>query len=221
MEVIGDATLYLGDCLDILPEIGFVDAVVTDPPYGIGFIYENYDDNENNWYNLMDNIIPMLKSKSRFFVMPCCNQKRLKWWFVNHNPEWVIAWYKGSPGHLSMIGFNDWEAHLCWGKPPKPMHDYFQTQCGFQIKGHPCPKPIEWGLWLVKRSALYQQTILDPFMGSGTTGVASIDLGRKFIGIEREQKYFDIACKRIEQAERQGDLFMQKNNHEQLNLNLT
>ena len=57
-------------------------------------------------------------------------------------------------------------------------------------------------------------------MGSGTTGVASINLGKKFIGIEREQKYFDIACKRIEQTERQGDLFMQKNNHEQLNLNL-
>ena len=82
---------------------------------------------------------------------------------------------------------------------------------------HPTQKPIvvmEWCLGFLPNC----KTIFDPFMGSGTTGVASINLGKKFIGIEREQKYFDIACKRIEQAERQGDLFMQKHSHEQLNL---
>ena len=82
---------------------------------------------------------------------------------------------------------------------------------------HPTQKPVEVMAWCINLLNKYS-SILDPYMGSGTTGVASINLGKKFVGIEREQKYFDIACKRIEQAESQGDLFMQKHSHEQLNL---
>ena len=88
------------------------------------------------------------------------------------------------------------------------MHDHFSTRCGFDENGHPCPKPIEWAKWLVSRAAIQGATVLDAFMGSGTTGDAAVTLDRKFIGIEKDPKYFDIACKRIEDAQRQGDFFV-------------
>ena len=72
---------------------------------------------------------------------------------------------------------------------------------------HPCAKPIKTWTKLTNRATRYGETILDPFMGSGTTGVACANLGRKFIGIEIEEKYFDIACERIEATQAQGRLF--------------
>ena len=75
-------------------------------------------------------------------------------------------------------------------------------------KEHPTQKPIELMEWCITQVG-NPQTILDPFMGSGTTGVAAVQMGRKFIGIEREPKYFEIACKRIEDAQRQVDMFVQ------------
>ena len=92
------------------------------------------------------------------------------------------------------------------------MHDAFTTGPGFDLKTgvvdkHPCPKPEAYCNWLVSRSAENGGTILDPLMGSGTTGVACANLGRKFIGIEIEEKYFDIACERITAAQAQGRLF--------------
>jgi site-specific DNA-methyltransferase (adenine-specific)/modification methylase len=79
---------------------------------------------------------------------------------------------------------------------------------GYKYRDHPTQKPIavmEWCLSFLPDC----QTILDPFMGSGTTGVACAKLGRKFIGIEIEPRYFDIACKRIEDAYKQPDLFIE------------
>lgn len=191
--------LYLGDCLDILPTLaaGSIDAVVTDPPYGANVPYASYVDTEENWYRLMVALVPEVKRIARFVVMPSGQIMRLKWWYDNFPPDWLIAWYKGSPGHVSKIGFNDWEPHVTWGRPVVPMHDYFHTRCGFTIDGHPCPKPIDWAMWLVSRAAPEGGTILDPFMGSGTTGVACIQTGRKFIGIEMDPGYFELAKRRI------------------------
>jgi site-specific DNA-methyltransferase (adenine-specific) len=202
-------TLHLGDCLDVLRDMpaGSVDAVVTDPPYGIGLRYNSYDDSEANWYLLMDAVIPELRRVAKVVVLPSCAIKKLPWWYANHKPDWLIAWYKGSPGHQSMIGFNDWEPHLIYGRPTRPMHDYFQTKCGFDNNGHPCPKPVDWAKWLCSRVAPEGSTILDPFMGSGTTGVACIQTGRNFIGIEIDPGYYAIAEKRI--AETQPPLEMQ------------
>ena len=231
-EVIGNATLYLGDCLDVLPMLcGLgdgcqnpdvsvdqgggaaialptrIDAIITDPPYGIGFKYESHDDDLDKWFVLMDKVVPLCKAAAPFVIMPSCAVKRLPWWYANHQPEWIVAWHKGSPGHVSTIGFNDWEPHVCWGRPKRPMHDHFSTPCGFDENGHPCPKPLRYATWLVSRGARKGETVADPFMGSGTTGVACMQLGRKFIGIEIEPKYFDIACERIENAQRQERLF--------------
>jgi DNA modification methylase len=72
--------------------------------------------------------------------------------------------------------------------------------------GHPVPKPVGWMRWLVALTTRRGETVLDPFMGSGTTGVAAVQQGRQFVGIERERAYFDIACERIENAQRQSSL---------------
>lgn len=205
--VIGNAELWHGDCREVLPLLPDVDAVITDPPYGIDFKYEGHQDDFDGWIGLINDVLPQLQKKARFVVMPSCQIKRLKWWYENYAPDWVICWHKGSPGHVSTIGFNDWEPHLCWGKPKKPMHDYFSTNCGFDDNGHPCPKPVRYAMWLVDRGAGKGETVLDPFMGSGTTGVACMDLGRRFIGIEKTRKYFDIACERIARAQAQERLF--------------
>ena len=192
-------TLYHGDCREIVPLLGRFDAVITDPPYGVGLKYFGYDDSEENWFVLMDAIVPTLKSAANFVIMPTCQIKRIGWWYQRHSPEWMVCWHKGSPGHVSKIGFNDWEPHVCWGKPAKPMHDYFSTPCGFDGSGHPCPKPMAYTNWLVSRSTNEGQTVLDSFAGSGTTGRACKDLGRKCVMIEREEKYCEIAARRMGQ----------------------
>jgi site-specific DNA-methyltransferase (adenine-specific) len=208
VETIGRAVLYCGDCRDVIPTLSDIAAVVTDPPYGIGFTYANHDDNLDDWKSLMLDVVPLLLAAAPFVVMPSCAVQRLGWWYENLPPEWVIAWHKGSPGHASKVGFNDWEPHVAWGRPVRPMHDHFSTRCGFDPNGHPCPKPIEWAKWLVSRAVQPGATVLDAFMGSGTTGHAAVTMDRKFVGIEKDPAYFDIACRRIEEAQRQGDLFI-------------
>jgi DNA modification methylase len=198
-----EGCIVQGDCLEVMA--GMPDGccvVITDPPYGIGFDYDTHDDSEALWYPLMDAAVPQIRRVSTLTIMPCCAIKRLGWWYANHAPDWLIAWYKGSPGHRSAIGFNDWEAHLVWGRPYKQMHDYFQTRCGFSITGHPCPKPVEYAEWLVQRACGPEQVVLDPFCGSGTTCVAAKKLGRRHIGIELDEKYCQIARNRVRDTER-------------------
>ena len=207
-ERIGNQRLILGDCLEVMPTLGRVDAVVTDPPYGIGFTYKTHDDSPEKWFRLMDAVVPVCRRVAKFVVMPSCAIKRLPWWYENHRPDWIVAWHKGSPGHAASIGFNDWEPHVVWGRPDRPMHDHFSTVCGFDDNGHPCPKPEAYSRWLVDRAAPRGGTIIDPFMGSGTTLVACQKLGRHGIGIEIDPDYFDIACRRVDEAARQPDLFI-------------
>jgi DNA modification methylase len=198
---IGAHRLMCGDFIDHCAKLvgdKFINAVVSDPPYGIGFKYASHDDSRDLWYDLMNSVIPVLRRVADFVIIPCCGIDRMGWWYETHTPDWIVCWYKGSPGHRSHIGFNDWEAHLVWGKPPKQMHDYFQTHCGFNdADGHPCPKPVAWAEWLVERAAEKDGTILDPFLGSGTTMVAAQQLGRKCYGMEIEPKYCAVILERM------------------------
>lgn len=188
-------TIYHGDCRDVIPNVR-ADAVVTDPPYGIDFTYASHQDDRAGWFALMDDVVPLVRAAAPYVVMPCCGIDRMGWWYANHAPDWLIVWYKGSPGHLSAIGFNDYELHLVWGRPHKQMHDYFQTPCGFDDNGHPCPKPVPWARWLVSRAVPDGGVVMDPFAGSGTTLVAAKDLRRRAIGIEMEERYCEIAADR-------------------------
>ena len=210
IEHIGDATLYLGDCLEILPTLGKVDAVVTDPPYGVGLIYGDYNDNsEGSYFSLMRMFMSKIDAQ---FTALTPGMKHLSWWYSTFSPLWTISWHKPNQCSRSSIGgFNAWEPVLVFGKPTKRIaHDAFvhsiqtmQTDTG----DHPCPKdPESWQILVDMLTAL-DDLILDPFMGSGTTGVACANLGRKFIGVEIEPKYFDIACRRIADAYKQPRLF--------------
>ena len=210
---IGRAQLYLGDCRDILPTLPKVDAVVTDPPYGIGLDYESehgFEDTPTELQGLVNTFMPMCLEKAKIVSITPGN--------VNHylypKPTWTLCWFNRAGAGSGPWGFSCWQPILCYGADPylrlqlgrRP--DFIEYSETSEKNGHPCPKPIRFQKLWINRVALDADSILDPFMGSGTTGVAAVQMGRKFIGIEREKRYFEIACQRIEQAQRQGDLFI-------------
>ena len=227
---IGDATLYLGDCMDILPTLDKVDAVITDPPYGIGesskkvasrqrkangksaAMADQRDYGEFDWDVAPPAIelINAIRSKAMWCAFFGGNYFELP-----PTSCWLV-WDK-------LNGDNDFaDCELAWTNWPKAVRRLQWRWNGMIRQGneerfHPTQKPLgvmKWVIDLCPKS----ETIFDPFMGSGTTGVAAIQMGRKFIGIEREPKYFDIACKRIEQATRQDDMFIKHSKPEQVAL---
>ncbi len=210
---IGAATLYLGDCRDILPTLPRVDAVVTDPPYGIEYqsTLRNLGAQEFNPIAGDDGTLdlrPILSFAEIVlaFGANCFPQQ------LPHRGRW-LCWDKrtidgaadrmlGSPFELA------WSSKTSgYDKIVRVLHGGVVNADG-GARHHPTQKPIAVMRQAIQWAANDARTILDPFMGSGTTGVAAVQMGRKFIGIEREPKYFDIACKRIEDAQRQPDLFI-------------
>lgn len=230
---IGDATLYLGDCMDILPTLDKVDAVITDPPYGIGesskkiesrqrkiggnskAMADQRDYGEFEWDKSppSNELIELIRTKGNHQAFFCGN------YFVLPPTSCWLIWDK-------LNGDNDFaDCELCWTNWPKAVRRLQWRWNGMIRQGneeryHPTQKPLEVMKWVITLCPK-SETILDPFMGSGTTGVAAIQMGRKFIGIERETRYFDIACKRIEQASKQVDMFIEKPKQEQVDLCLT
>lgn len=212
-EVIGDATLYLGDCMDILPALDKVDAVITDPPYGINVSTRvNYSEKQK-WDAVRPDLTPFL-SVGKFHLF---------WggqYFADKLPmkEGWLTWCK-RPTDADFSNDNRTYAttELAWRDWGKAKF-FVQVWDGGMRAGksenrefcHPSQKPIELMTWCIKQLPETVETILDPFMGSGTTGVAAIQMGRKFIGIELDPTYFDIACERIERATRQEDMFVQR-----------
>jgi len=203
--VIGNAKLYLGDCMEVLPTLPKVDAVITDPPYGIGqdggaqrTRGKKYTNGEKlGW----DNCRP---EKLIFDSLEAAGDVRIYWggnYFADYLPATMgwLYWEKRMGGDFA-------DGELAWTSQHRALRQFshFKKNKGDE---HPTQKPVELMRWCIEICKNAPQTILDPFMGSGTTGVAAIQLGRSFIGIEREPKYFDIACKRIEQAVAQGQLF--------------
>lgn len=200
-EVIGDARLYLGDCMDIFPTLPKVDAVITDPPYGIGFSKspskwsrDNVGRESSDWDESAPDVGWILGVAPQVMI-----------WGGNHFElppmrGW-LAWIK--PQGLPSYGSSE----LCWTNIDMPVRHFECARVTEDKWNHPTQKPLPLMHWCIERCKGAPQTILAPYMGSGTTGVAAVQMGRKFIGIEREPKYFDIACKRIEQAQKQSQLF--------------
>lgn len=213
--IIGNATLYLGDCMEVLPTLDKVDAVITDPPYGMNYKpekWKKYSGEKSDW-------MPIYGDNEKFNPVP----------FLDYDD--VILWGFNYYSDLLPVG-----ALLIWDKRCNESGDkmygasieaaWMKNQSGTRIKRllhggvinadsaygnnekrlHPTQKPIALMAWCIEQAG-NPNTILDPFMGSGTTGVAAVQMGRKFIGIEREPKYFEIACKRIEDAQRTFDMF--------------
>ncbi len=178
------------------------DLIVTDPPYGVNLEYGVYEDTEENWFDLISRFVPLAQRVGKMVVFPAAQINRLKWFYDNFPPDWIICWYKGSTGNRSFVGFNDWEAHLVYGKTRSDlmMHDFFQTRASYKKGsfGHPCPKPLDWAIWLIVKSTQEGDVVMDPFMGSGTVALACEKTGRRWIGIELDEKYCEIIAKRLD-----------------------
>ena len=207
---IGPATLYLGDCMDILPTLNKVDAVITDPPYGInenhkkvasrGKLAAATDYGEFDWDKSppTNELIELIRTKGQYQAFFGGN-------YFNLPPTscWLV-WDKMNSGDFA-------DCELAWTNWHKAVRRLQWRWNGMIRQGnekryHPTQKPLEVMKWVIDLCPK-ADTILDPFMGSGTTGVAAVQMGRKFIGIEREPQYFEIACERIKQALKQGQLF--------------
>lgn len=204
-EVIGNATLYLGDCRDILPTLDRSEACITDPPYGIGEDGGRFRDRKGGGHRILpkkgwdksppdaDTFKLVLDSAYDFII-----------WGGNYFTDKLPV----SRGWLywdKMMGGDFSDGELAWTSLDRPLKAY---SCCNKMGGkeHPTQKPdrlMNWCLSLLPNS----RDIIDPFMGSGSTGVACMQFERSFTGIERDPDYFDIACKRIEDAQRQGQLF--------------
>jgi site-specific DNA-methyltransferase (adenine-specific) len=225
VEQLGNCTLYRGDACEVLPTLGRVDAVVTDPPYGVGLrgkkAFQGHRRSHATFrpgeYSHLDTpsyvqkvVIPLIeqcrKQAGCVVVTPgtrCC--------FLYPPPDDMGCFYSASGTGMGRWGFTCMQPIFYYGKDPYQREGLGcrPNSCGqtypndANSQAHPCAKPLPMMLWLVNRASLPREIVLDPFMGSGTTGVACVQLGRSFMGIELERQYFDGACTRIAEAQRQ------------------
>ncbi len=213
--------IYCGDCREILPQLPKVDLVLTDPPYGVGRKYgEHYNDKREGYWEWFIPTMELIKQSGKVVAIHHLlnSMKHITDW------DWVIAWYKPF-GAGARIGNSPilphWEPILLWGihslgakreclqdwiscnPEPSPRKQYDKSprhtdDC--ESSGHPLPKPIALEKKLISRLSKPGDIVLDPFCGSGTTIVAAKSLGRKYIGIEIEEKYCHIAVERLRQT---------------------
>jgi len=206
-------TIYHGDCREILPELEPVDLVLTDPPYGIGYIPRELDPTKRGGRGRLYERITIQGDLDKFDPTFLLHHKNLILWGANHYAEFLpskaswLVWDKmgGNCKFHGRYTYSDCE--LAWCSDGKPARIFQHIWAGIVKQGvdggkprlHPNQKPLELIFWCINRfpEAI---TILDPFMGSGTTLVAAKQLGRKAIGIEIEEKYCEIAVKRLAQG---------------------
>jgi hypothetical protein len=211
-EIIGDATLYLGDCMDILPTLNLIDSVITDPPYGMS--YQSNFRNEKHLKiendkdaDLANLVIDWSLKNAKHSIYAFGRWDNL---LDYPKPKSLITWVKNnwSMGDLQheharqteVAFFYALKNHKFPNKRPTDVIFYPRTD----NENHPTEKPVG----LMEQFVDWTEgLILDPFMGSGTTAIACLKRNRKFIGIEFNSKYFDIACKRIEESQKQLCLF--------------
>lgn len=261
-EQIGRARLILGDCRDLLPTLGKVDAVVTSPPYDnlreyegqetldclpiISLISDVLADGGVCMWNVADATIGGSETGTSFrhalHAIECGLRLHDTMIYLRDNVafpeevryfsgfEYMFVFSKGAPKAFNPIKDrrNKWSGTVMHGTDRQPdgttkqisgkgkmiepwgmRFNYWRMVNNEACNGHPAPMPYQMANDHILSWSNVEETILDPFMGSGTTGVAAVQMGRDFIGIEREEKYFDIACRRIDQAQRQGDLFIE------------
>jgi DNA modification methylase len=237
-EVIGDAELWLGDCMEILPTLPKVDAVITDPPYNVsegngrdgttvGKVkradgsYREVQKDFGGWDRgfepewLMDACSGLLRERGNFIAFcsdrlvsdyvrgPMKHMRTMLWRKTNPAGsfnenyvscmEWIVWLSKDAPGIYT------------GSKSRAPIFEYPLVHPAH--REHPTQKPVDLMAELITLHTADSETVLDPCAGSGTTGVAAIQLGRRFIGIEQSPEFFSIACRRIEQAYKQRPLF--------------
>lgn len=216
-----DVTLHLGDCLEYMRQMepGSVDAVVTDPPYGIGFKYNNHNDTPEGYGEWLWSILEMAENKCTpgapifvFQAMPnvrnfvswfprdwrifaaCKNFVQMRPTAMQYSFDPVIVWWTEGERYSEGTLSRDWHV----GNTSPSSHIGLNDAAG-----HPCPRPLDQMRHIINQWVKPFGVVFDPFMGSGTTGVAAVQLGRNFIGCEIDPGYFAIAEKRIKQAQMQ------------------
>lgn len=209
-EILSDSvTLYEGDCLDVLPTLTGIDAVVTDPPYGLGDKWAGggggaksswkFNPTEaQSWDGGIHSSVSKLPEMSSHVLI----------WGGNYYPLppsrcWFL-WDKCQPDTWTTA-----QAEMAWTNIDRPVRTFRMCQAVAHTemgeKYHPTQKPLSLMRWCIRMMRLPNScTILDPFAGSGTTGVAAILEGRKAILIEKDPKYCDIIRRRIAEAEATG-----------------
>jgi site-specific DNA-methyltransferase (adenine-specific) len=229
---VGNCTMYHGDCLEILPHLGQVDSVITDPPYGISLTPprgltdaiqgDGREEAKALWRGMLERVLPLLTENSAHLFWSGWSETWTKELLAEFfTVKSCIVWAKNQFG----IGYYTRPQHeFAWychhGKPPVPEQadsDLWEV-AKIQAPVHSCEKPIA----LMKRAVLLcgGGRILDPFMGVGATGAACAKMGKAFTGIELEERYFQIACERIEQAYAQPDMFIAAPKPEQISMNI-
>jgi len=206
---IGQCRLICGDAREVLPTLEGIDAIVTDPPYGLGVSYGSYMDTRANLLRLA----PVWLGAARSLTPHVVFTPGVANLWVYPEPLWTLCWAISGAGACGKWGFNCWQPILCYGPDPylaagrgrRP--DLIFINEVSEKNGHPCPKPLGFVKRLIDRVTLPGWSVCDPFMGSGTTGVACVQAQRSFVGIEIEPRYFDMTCQRIEEAYQQLTLF--------------
>jgi len=211
IEQIGLATLYLADCMEVLPTLGKVDAVITDPPYGINENSAKVASREQKAKPKDYGHFDWDASPAAPEVLQACRELSTyqaifggNYFELPPTSCWLI-WDKLNTGDFA-------DCEMAWTNWPKAVRRIQWRWNGMIRQGneerfHPTQKPLGVMSWVIDLCPK-AQSILDPYMGSGTTGVAAVQMGRQFIGIERDPRYFEIACKRIEEAQRITDMFV-------------
>jgi len=217
-EEIGLATLLLGDCREIAPTLERPAAVISDPPYGIG----------------VDRAMAKASGTKHGVALAAKRHYEATGWDDATPPAWFINWMAQAADAVVIFGGNYFplppsrcwlvwnkengpsefaDCELAWTNLDRPVRKVDWMWNGMLRKGgeergdHPTQKPVGVMRWCIEQAKVPAGgLILDPYMGSGSTGVAAVQMRHPFIGIEIEPRYFDIACRRIEQAQRQGDL---------------
>ena len=230
-EVIGDAVLYCGDCLDILPTLDRVDAVVTDPNYGIGEAAGKNASRgsaagSNKWKGTRNTTgagVPSTDFGDAPWDNKPCTDQQIS--LMRSISDWQIIfggnYFNLPPTSCWLIwdkvnGTTDFaDCEMAWTNLDKAVRlkKYMwngmlqENMKNKEVRVHPTQKPVAVMEWCIGHLPAGTKTIVDPFMGSGTTGVACMNMGREFIGVEEIPQYFEIACERIENAQRQQTLF--------------
>jgi site-specific DNA-methyltransferase (adenine-specific) len=203
VERIGLAELWLGDCREIAPTLPRPAAVISDPPYGLGDKWQGGTWGANPMYadaRRWDQAVPQ-----SWFDWLCQSAPSVVLWGGNYystQPSrcW-LSWEKTS----RMATMADFE--LAWTNFDRPAKAFVADRNPDGARDHPTQKPIALMRWCIEQAKVPPGgVILDPYMGSGSTGVAAVQMRHPFVGIEIDPRYFDIACRRIEAAQKQGDL---------------
>jgi len=224
--VIGNATLYLGNCREILPTLPKVDAVITDPPYSAN-THKQAKTNKGKGYGTQlvtfaaltdDGFCEVMRAclaVAHGWVVATCDYRHAALFYTDPKFVRLGAWVKPNPmpqisGDRPGQGFETVLILHSGGRTKKWNRGGGSGVWTFPTEGAgtevPTQKPVALAAAFVSDFTAPGETIADPFMGSGTTGVAAVEQGRAFVGIELDPGRFDIACRRIEDAQRQGRL---------------